>query len=181
MLSRNECRVLADRISARAVALLPWPRYSFFAAAKSVADLGRSNSQRRTSAHRLAGAFFVSATQRYGGCAWDTFGCAGSLCDRSANPRTVAPIRCLAATGDGSKHKGAIPMKPTRIPSALRARAHRAMALAALRSDTSLSNRLRRYNHHMEKARSLQAHASRAEAVASQCPVQVPTVQGGVA
>ena len=181
MLSRNECRVLADRISARAVALLPWPRYSFLAAAKSVADLGRSNYSRRTSAHRLAGAFFVSATQRYGGCAWDTFGCAGSLECRSANPRTVAPIRCLAATGDGSKTQGAIPMKPTRIPSALRARAHRAMALAALRSDSSLSNRLRRYNHHMEKARTLQAHAFRAETVASQCLVQVTTVQGGVA
>ena len=59
-------------------------------------------------------------------------------------------------------------MKPTRIPSALRARAHRAMALAALRSDSSLSNRLRRYNHHMEKARTLQAHASRVESVALQ-------------
>lgn len=71
-------------------------------------------------------------------------------------------------------------MKPTRIPSALRARAHRAMALAALRSDSSLSNRLRRYyNHHMDKARTLQAHASRVESVALQYPVQVPTVQGG--
>ena len=72
-------------------------------------------------------------------------------------------------------------MKPTRIPSALRARAHRAMALAALRSDSSLSNRLRRYNHHMDKARSLTANALLSESIAPECSVQVPTVQGGAA
>ena len=50
---------------------------------------------------------------------------------------------------------------PARNPSALRDRAaaHRAMAVAALRSDSSLSNRLRRYNDHMTKARALEADA----------------------
>lgn len=45
-------------------------------------------------------------------------------------------------------------------PTALnpsRAGAHRAMAIAALRSDSSLSVRLRRYNQHMAKARALEA------------------------
>lgn len=48
---------------------------------------------------------------------------------------------------------------PARNPSALceRASAHRAMAFAALHSDSSLTNRLRRYNAHMTKARSLEA------------------------
>lgn len=37
-----------------------------------------------------------------------------------------------------------------------RAAAHRAMALAALRADSSLSSRLARYNHHINIARSLE-------------------------
>ena len=46
-------------------------------------------------------------------------------------------------------------MKHARIASARRARAHRKMAFAALRSDSSAAVRLRRYNHHMTKARHL--------------------------
>ena len=44
-------------------------------------------------------------------------------------------------------------------PSALheRAAAHRAMALSALRANSSLSVRLRRYNQHMERARAIEA------------------------
>lgn len=141
------------------LALLSLRRYAATVAAKSVTDLGRSNSQRRTSATTMMGAFFVPA-MRYGGCARDTSRCAGFLCDRSANPRTVAPIRCLAAAGDDSKHKGASPMAsrlfPTRIASA-RAAAHRAMAKAALFSNSSAAVRLKRYNHHIEKARFLES------------------------
>lgn len=50
-------------------------------------------------------------------------------------------------------------MIATRNPSALRKRAaaHRQMAMSALHADSSLSSRLRRYNHHMAIARSLQA------------------------
>lgn len=50
-----------------------------------------------------------------------------------------------------------------RNPSALqqRAAAHRAMALAALRADSSLSVRLARYNAAMAKARALEAEAER--------------------
>lgn len=38
-----------------------------------------------------------------------------------------------------------------------RAQAHRQMALSALRAHSSLSVRLKRYNHHMAQARALEA------------------------
>ena len=61
---------------------------------------------------------------------------------------------------------------PARNPSALhdRAAAHRAMAIAALRSDSSLANRLRRYNHHMSVARSLEATAERDSTTSTRDP-----------
>lgn len=61
---------------------------------------------------------------------------------------------------------------PARNPSALRERAaaHRAMALAALRSDSSLSNRLRRYNHHMTVARALEADSERQQVTPTRDP-----------
>ncbi|SEJ43770.1 hypothetical protein SAMN04244572_04543 [Azotobacter beijerinckii] len=48
---------------------------------------------------------------------------------------------------------------PARSPStaSTRAAAHRAMALAALHADSSLSVRLRRYNDHMTIARTLES------------------------
>ena len=54
---------------------------------------------------------------------------------------------------------GAVPMKHARNPSTpnSHADAYKAMALAALRADSSLSVRLARYNHHMAKARALEA------------------------
>jgi hypothetical protein len=42
-------------------------------------------------------------------------------------------------------------------PSKLRAAAHRRMAFAALHADSSLSTRVSRYQHHMTKARALEA------------------------
>lgn len=42
-------------------------------------------------------------------------------------------------------------------PFKKRAAAHRAMALAALRADSSLATRLKRYNKHMDQARALEA------------------------
>ena len=47
-------------------------------------------------------------------------------------------------------------MKRPRIASAMRARAHRKMAFSALKSDSSLSVRLHRYNRHMAKACALE-------------------------
>jgi hypothetical protein len=51
---------------------------------------------------------------------------------------------------------------PTRTLPA-RVAAHRAMARAALFSDSSAAVRLKRYNHHMDKARTLEARAQRQE------------------
>ncbi|EIU3225953.1 hypothetical protein L4O92_002095 [Pseudomonas aeruginosa] len=47
----------------------------------------------------------------------------------------------------------------TRNPSKARVAAHRAMALAALRSNSSLAVRLNRYNHHRAIQRSLEAQS----------------------
>lgn len=54
----------------------------------------------------IAGAFSVPAMSCYGGGARDTFGCAGFLSSRSANPRTAATLTCLAASGGSSTTKG---------------------------------------------------------------------------
>lgn len=61
---------------------------------------------------------------------------------------------------------------PALNPSALceRAAAHRAMAMAALSNDSSLSNRLRRYNEHMAKARALEADASEQQTSSTRDP-----------
>ncbi|MGK8435921.1 hypothetical protein ACRS3X_00895 [Ectopseudomonas hydrolytica] len=136
-------------------------RYGSPVAVSSAADLGRSNTTRRYSAHTsIAGAFFVPAMLCYGGCAWDAFGRAGFRVSRSANPRTAVTIPCLAASGDGSDNThGAPPMNNLHAPnpSASHAAAWKARALAALHSDSSLSVRLRRYNQAMARARALEA------------------------
>lgn len=135
------------------------PDYRSPVAAKSAAGFGDPTQNRRSGAKTSkAGAFFVPAIQSYGSCAWETFGSAGFLFDRFANPRTAASLRL--ATKPAAPHQiGAWPMIPTRNPSAIRARAaaHRQMALSALHADSSLSTRLRRYNAHMAIARDLEA------------------------
>lgn len=130
--------------------------YRLPVAANSVTDLGRSKSSRSTSSHRHMRSFFSSA--RYGGCAWDTSGYAGFLDSRSANPSTAITIIRLAANGDGSPNQGATPMRTTLTlnPSKSHASAWKARAFAALRADSSLSVRLRRYNEAMARARSLE-------------------------
>jgi hypothetical protein len=67
----------------------------------------------------------------------------------------------LATIRGSSSAKGALPMQFSRTqnPSTAsgKAAAHRAMAIAALHADSSLSVRLKRYNAHMEQARTLEA------------------------
>jgi len=130
-----------------------------------MAGLGRPLKSRRTSATKIiVGAFFVPAVCRYGGCARDTFGCAGFLDSRSTNARTVTTSTCLVASRGDSSNLGVSQMSNTAqgasAPSLLFrhiAAAHRRMALAALRADSSVSVRLHRYNQHMTKARGLEA------------------------
>lgn len=147
---------------------LSW-RYSLPVAANSATGFDGPNTSRRTGAPiPIAGAFFVPAVPCYGGCAWGTFGCAGFLLSRSVNPRTAATLYRLTAIRGSSPTVGAPPMKHPHAlnPSAIQqhAAALKARAFAALRADSSLSVRLRRYNEAMAKARALEAlevhHAS---------------------
>jgi len=126
-------------------------------AANSATGFGDPITVRRTSAPlMIAGAFFVPAHPIYGGCARETFGSAGCLTSRFANLRTAATLNRLATIRGSSSTLGAKPMN-TLIPSKIRALAHRKIALSALRANSSLSVRLKRYNHHMDQARALEA------------------------
>lgn len=53
-------------------------------------------------------------------------------------------------------------MKHALTPSKIRALAHRRMALSALRADSSLSVRLKRYNNHMSIVRALEVQGGAA-------------------
>lgn len=129
-------------------------------AANSAARLGGLTSTRRNSATKtIAGVFFAPAVSFYGGLRRSTLGCAGLLVRRSANPAQSATHSCLAAGRGGSSVQGTFLMNTLNL-SEKRAAAHRAMAMAALRADSSLSVRMRRYNHHMQLARSLESKAS---------------------
>lgn len=154
--------MISDKRSITFVASSRGRRYGLPVAANSAIGLGRSRNVRRNSAPiTIAGAFFVPAVTCYGGLRGDTFGCAGFLTSRSANPAQPATLIRLAANGGSSSTLGATPM-PTLIPSAIRAFAHRRMALSALRANSSLSVRLARYNAHMTIVRKLE-HSGGAE------------------
>lgn len=149
--------MISDKRSITIVASNRARRYGLPVAANSAIGLGRSRNVRRNSAPiTIAGAFFVPAVTCYGGLRGDTFGCAGFLTSRSANPAQPATLIRLAANGGSSSTLGATPM-PTLSPSAIRAFAHRRMALSALRANSSLSVRLARYNSHMAIARTLES------------------------
>ncbi len=149
--------MISDKRSITFVASNRARRYGLPVAANSAIGLGRSRNVRRNSAPiTIAGAFFVPAVTCYGGLRGDTFGCAGFLTSRSANPAQPATLIRLAANGGSSSTLGATPM-PTLSPSAIRAFAHRRMALSALRANSSLATRLKRYSHHMGIARSLES------------------------
>lgn len=132
-------------------------RYRSPVAANSATGFSSSNSKRRNSAPiTIAGAFFVPAVPCYGGCAQDTFGCAGFRLLRSANLRTAVTNSFSSERGSSHEVNGAPPMTAL-IPPAIRALAHRRMALSALRANSSLSVRLKRYNAHMDIVRALEA------------------------
>ena len=134
--------------------------YGLPVAANSATGFGRPSLYRRNSAPiTIAGAFFVPAAPCYGGCAQDTFGCAGFLYLRSTNLRTAATHSFGRERGSSQTDTGASPLHAI-IPSKIRALAHRRMALSALRANSSLSVRLTRYNAHMEKARALETVGS---------------------
>lgn len=152
---------MIERVPAMArVACSRSPGYRSHITANSVTGLGGLDSTRRNSAtNSIAGAFFAPVITIYGGLRRSTLGCAGLLVRRSANPAQSATPICLAAERGGSSVQGASPMNALN-PSKIRAAAHRAMAMAALRANSSISVRLRRYNHHMDVARNLESDES---------------------
>ena len=141
-----------------ALAMHSHNRYGAPVAANSATGFDGPSHNRRTGAPiTIAGAFFVPAHPVYGGCARETLGSAGCLTSRFANLRTAATLNRLATiSGSSNATLGAPPMTAL-IPSAIRALAHRRMALSALRANSSLSVRLKRYNAHMDIVRSLEA------------------------
>jgi hypothetical protein len=125
-------------------------------AANSATGFGRPTSKRRNSAPiTTAGAFFVLADPCYGGCAQDTFGCAGFRLPWSTNLRTAATHSFGRERGSSFQVNGVTPLYAL-IPQQIRALAHRRMALSALHANSSLSVRLRRWNHHMTIVRALE-------------------------
>lgn len=154
------CPAGAQALHALAVALPDPSRYSAPVAVNPAAGFGDPFNVRRTSAREtIAGAFFMPAMLLYGGRARETFGSAGCLTSRFANLRTAAThYRLATVRGSSDTTLGAPPMKHLHAlsPSRLRAAAHRRMAFAALRADSSAAVRLSRYQHHMAKARALE-------------------------
>lgn len=150
--------MISDKRSISFVASNRARRYGSPVTANSVIGFCSPNIVRRISATvSKAGAFFMAAISFYGGCAWGALERAGFLTSRSANLRTAATQFCFAAGSGGSSTLGAVPMNHALIPSAIRALAHRRMALSALRANSSLSVRLARYNSHMAIARTLES------------------------
>ncbi|MNF02084.1 hypothetical protein D3C80_2011820 [compost metagenome] len=80
--------------------------------------------------------------------------------DRYANLHGSALPDWRQGSGETNRFEGHLTMTQRRIltlnPSKARAAYHRACALAALRSDSSLATRLARYNAHMERSRALE-------------------------
>ena len=135
-------------------------RYRSPVAANSAIGLGNPLNVRRNSAPiMIAGAFFMPVHPLYGGCAWETFGSAGFLTSRFTNLRTAATHSLGNERGSSNITLGAQPMINL-TPSSIRALAHRRMALSALRANSSLAVRLKRYNTHMAIARSCEAATS---------------------
>lgn len=140
------------------VAKVAHQRYGLPVAANSATGRRNPISKRRTSAQiTTAGVFFrqqfcVMAAVCGQASAWP-----GSFCPGIPTPCTAATQSRRKDRGSSSKAKGATPMKRALIPSAIRAFAHRRMALSALRASSSLSTRLVRYNTNMVIARALEA------------------------
>ena len=146
-----------DKRSISFLASINARRYGSLVAANSATGLGNPLNVRRNSAPiTIAGAFFTPANPFYGGCAWEAFVPAGFLTSRFTNLRTAATHSLGNERGSSSNTLGAPPMHALN-PSAIRAYAHRRMALSALRAKSSLSVRLARYNAHMDIVRTLEA------------------------
>lgn len=129
--------------------------------AKSVTRFDDRKRKRRTSAPDIeAGAFFCACSPTLGRLrAWETFGSAGSFFPGSST-HVPAATPCLTTSVAVPKpEKGTDMNNPLVTLHQRRGASQRAMALAALRSNSSLAVRRNRYNQHMSKARAADARA----------------------
>ena len=140
--------------------------YADLAGAKSPVRFGDLNYTRRTGALRYRiGAFFASIRYVMDGLCGETFVSAGFRVCRFANPaQSVLQSVWRQWLTAPSSIRGVRPMAKLRLFLTLnpskRAAGHRAMAKAALFADTSARTRLKRYNHHIDKACHLEAAVS---------------------
>lgn len=119
-------------------------------------DLGGSNSKGATAPPlRLQALFLCPHSRVMAGCAGAPSGASGSFTPIRQSCATRHPS-LLGGRKEWFRSKGATPMKRVLIPSAIRAFAHRRMALSALRANSSLSSRLARYNANMAIVRTLE-------------------------
>lgn len=128
--------------------------YSIAVAANSAIGCASPTISRRTAPRKR---FFCAHFMV--GCAWEAFAPAGFLDAGLAHPRTVRHPSC-ASDPANSKTQGVPTMKTLSLPFSAKIKrdriaAHKAMAAAALRADSSLNVRLARYNNHMNKARAI--------------------------
>lgn len=120
-------------------------------------DLGGSNSKGATAPPlRLQALFLRPHSCVMAGCAGAPSGASGSFTPIRQSCATRHPS-LLGGRKEWLQSKGATPMKHALIPSAIRAFAHRRIALSALRANSPLSTRLARYNTSMAIARALEA------------------------
>lgn len=141
------------RLEENSVAIGDFRGYRSPVAVNSAIRVWKPGKHEEHKLHLSARSFFSPAF--YGGAVREDFGPVGFLLPRSSTLVQRYRLSCGSETGSSSA-KGASPMT-TLIPSKIRAIAHRRMALSALRANSSLSVRLKRYNHHMTIVRSLEA------------------------
>ncbi|HCD9062701.1 hypothetical protein ACSEQ5_01190 [Pseudomonas aeruginosa] len=138
--------------------LSAWP-YSHLAVANSAARIGVLISKADTPP--LSGFFVSAAWQALYGWAVRGHRKMRRPFDRYANPHGSALPDWRQGSGKTNRFEGNSTMTKRRIltlnPSKARARFHRACAIAALHSNSSLAVRLRRYNAAMKQARALEA------------------------
>ena len=133
------------------------PLYRPAVAAKSVTGRENPSKQKAHSAQdSISGVFLCLRFRFMAAVRGQTSVWPGFLLPRYSHPTHSCHLSREKDRGSSSKAKGAIPMT-TLIPSKIRALAHRRMALSALRANSSLSVRLKRYNDHMSQARALEA------------------------
>lgn len=128
--------------------------YSIAVAANSAPECGSSDMSRRTAPRKR---FFCAHFMV--GCAWEAFAPAGILDTGLPHPRTVRHPSCGSDPANSISSRSS-KMKTLTLPIAAKIKrnriaAHKAMAAAALRADSSLNVRLARYNNHMNKARAI--------------------------